>query len=66
MRLNEGLEILWTSDYPDNWDHCGVFYGSSVESVALPSTLKEIEYGAFCNCKELKSISLPERLVFIG
>ena len=58
--------MLGTNDDPDNRDYFGVFWGSSVESVVLPSTLKRIEHGAFCFCKELKSISLPERLEFIG
>ena len=61
MRLNEGLEALG----PDE-DGCSVFYNSALESVVLPSTLKRIEYNAFCNCKNLRSISLPERLEFIG
>ena len=66
-RLNEGLEILGTNEYPEEgraW--CGVFEGSALERVELPSTLKRIEYSAFDGCKKLKSINLPERLGYIG
>lgn len=66
MILNEGLEVLGTNDYPDDWNHCGVFRGSSVESVILPSTLKRIERYTFYDCKNLKNIRLPEGLEFIG
>ena len=61
MRLNDGLEALGTDE-----DECGVFQGSPVESVVLPSTLKRIECYTFYTCKNLRSISLPERLEFIG
>ena len=52
--LNEGLEVLGTSDYirNRNW-RSGVFQESAVEEVTLPSTLKTIEYGAFLGCKNL-------------
>ena len=42
------LEVLGTDEYPDvggRW--YGVFEGSSVERVELPSTLKRIEYSTF-------------------
>ena len=66
MELNEGLEVLGTDEYPDDggtW--CGVFEQSSLECVELPSTLKRIEYSAFEECKNLKSINLPEKLEHI-
>ena len=44
----------------------GVFSESALEHVQLPSTLKRIEYAAFCDCKSLKSIELPENLEKIG
>ena len=65
--LNEGLEVLGTDDYPIEdgvWN--GVFYGSALESIVLPSTLKRIEYSTFVNCKNLTSIEFPEGLEFIG
>ena len=37
-----------------------------MESVFLPSTLKGVEQSTFRDCKNLKSIHLPECLVFIG
>lgn len=37
-----------------------------MESVFLPSTLKGIEQNTFRDCKSLRSISLPESLVFVG
>lgn len=65
--LNEGLEVLGTNEYPDGdgmW--YGVFACSSLESVELPSTLKRIEYNAFEDCKNLKSINLPEMVEYVG
>ena len=46
--LNEGLETLGTDEYPNGdggW--CGVFEGSVLEQVDLPSTLRKIEYSTF-------------------
>ena len=43
-----------------------MFERSAVEHVELPSTLKRIEYNAFNGCKDLKSISLPDKLEYIG
>ena len=67
MKFNEGLEVLGTDEYTDKggmW--YGVFYESTLEKVELPSTLKRIEYNAFSNCKNLKSITLPDKLEYIG
>ena len=65
--LNEGLEVLGTNEYKDNGDwYSGVFQGSVIESVTLPSTLKRIEYNAFRGCANLKSVTLPEGLEYIG
>ena len=61
MRPNEGLEALGTDDYG-----CGVFWGSSVESVILPSTLRRIKDSTFYGCKNLRSIKLPDNLGYIG
>lgn len=66
MQLNEGLEVLGTDDYLNGRELCGVFEGSALERVILPSTLKRIEYDAFWCCKNLKGISFPENLEFIG
>ncbi len=52
--LEEGIEVI------GNW-----FYGTSMESVVLPSTVKRIEAGAFTGCDYLSSITLNEGLVFI-
>lgn len=38
----------------------GAFEGSGVESVILPSTLREIKFTAFNGCKKLSSITIPE------
>ena len=65
--LNEGLETLGTNEYPDGdggW--CGVFEGSALERVDLPSTLRRIEYNVFYDCQCLRNIDLPEGLEFIG
>lgn len=67
MVLNEGLEALGTDEYPDDdgcWD--GVFEGSALESITLPSTLRRIEYSAFKFCERLKAVLLPDGLETIG
>ena len=66
VKLNEGLEVLGTDERPGGWDWCGVFQGSAVEYVELPSTLRRIECSTFAECDNLKSIELPERLEYIG
>ena len=43
-----------------------VFLNSALESIRLPSTLKGIEYSTFENCKNLKSVWLPDKLERIG
>lgn len=68
--LNEGLETLGTDEYPPKDAgfqlYCGVFGGSALEHIELPSTLKGIEYGAFYDCKNLKNVKLPDSLERIG
>ena len=44
----------------------GVFQESGVERIEMPSTLKRIEYNAFQSCKRLKSITLPDKLEYVG
>ena len=66
VRLNEGLEVLGTDDYSGACLPCGVFQGSSVERVVLPSTLKRVERHTFYGCKSLRSTALPDGLEFVG
>ena len=59
--------MLGTDEYDEDggmW--CGVFQNSALEDIFLPSTLKRIEYCVFKCCDNLRSISLPEKLEFIG
>lgn len=65
--FHEGLETLGTDEYPEGgmyWH--GVFADSGLESVALPSTLRRIEYSAFQACMRLKSVSLPAGVSRLG
>lgn len=67
VKFNAGLEVLGTDEYSDDGKmFYGVFEESAVECVELPYTLKELEYSAFENCKNLKSINLPNELTRIG
>ena len=68
--LGEGLEVLGRDDYPPKDAtyrfYFGAFDSSAVEHVALPSTLKRIEYRTFNGCKNLRNINLPAGLTYIG
>lgn len=67
MKFSEGLETLGTHQYAKNRKILpGVFESSAAERVVLPHTLKRIEYCAFLGCKNLKDITLPDRLEYIG
>ena len=56
--LNEGLELLGepgpkeNKQYPDR----GVFAGSGLESVTIPSTVRRLECGTFLDCKNLRDV----------
>ena len=64
--MNEGLEVLGTDEYPRSGLWSGVFEGSALEHMDLPSTLRRIEYSAFDGCEMLRRISLPDGLERIG
>ena len=59
--------MLGTNEYTDSGGAIpGVFCGSTLEGVVLPSTLRRIEYYTFSYCKNLKHITLPDNLEYIG
>ena len=65
--VNEGLEVLGTDEYKDDGNmRAGAFENSGLKIIKLSSTLRRIEYSAFEDCKNLKSIQLPEKLEYIG
>lgn len=47
---------------PDGTERVGNhwFWGSDVESVKIPASVREIGADAFCNCKNLKSVTFAE------
>ena len=61
--LNEGLEVLGTDDGKKLG---GVFQGSALESVELPSTLTTIGDSAFEGCRDLKKVKMSDGLERIG
>ena len=54
--LNEGLEEIGSH----------AFYGTRIQELVTPSTLKKIDDNAFYSCSELKSVKLNEGLEVIG
>ena len=65
--MNEGLEVLGTDEYKEDGDmRAGAFEDSGLRKIKLSSTIKRIEYFAFENCKNLRSIALPDGLTYIG
>ena len=64
---NDGLEALGTDEYKDDGDMgSGVFEDSGLKRIKLSSTIKRIEHSAFKGCKNLKDITLPDGLTYIG
>lgn len=63
--LNEGLEKL---EGPCDDQHSGVFSGTDIEHITLPSTLRVLGDKAFQNCRMLKSMifSRKSKLEEIG
>ncbi len=58
--INDGITYSVTSV-------CGeAFYGNSLSSVTLPSTITRIEYNAFYRCGSLTQITIPSSVNFIG
>lgn len=53
---------------PDGIEGIGAaaFRGSDIESFVLPDSVKYIEFGAFNNCANLKSITIPASVIGIG
>ena len=61
--LNEGLEVLGVGQKTDEEQPEGeVFFGSGIESVKIPSTLKVIEAKTFFKCESLKRVEFSEGL----
>ena len=53
LNLVEGIETL---------EEGAFFYNNQLKRVHIPSTLKEIGEEAFSNCRNLKSIVIPENV----
>lgn len=41
------------------------FYQSAIKTLAMPDTVAEIDYMAFCECKSLTSVLFSKKLVFV-
>lgn len=62
-RMKPGLEVLGTDQKNEDGKMVvGVFYGSALESVELPPTLRVIGNYAFGECQNLKAVELPDGL----
>lgn len=55
-KIFDGIESIGTA----------AFRGSDIESLALPDSVKYIEFGAFSNCVNLRSITIPANIIGIG
>ena len=65
--LNEGLEALGVDECPiGRKKYYGVFQESGLRQVQFPSTLKEIGYRAFMDCRNLNTVCFPEGLELLG
>ena len=60
-RIKPGLEVLGTDQKSEDGKLVvGVFYGSALESVELPPTLRVIGNYAFGECQSLREVRLPD------
>ena len=58
--------MLGKDEYHNGKELYGVFEGSAIEDLKLPTTLKRIEYSTFKSCKNLKRVNLAGKLEYIG
>ena len=65
--LNEGLETIGKKETISG-EICegNAFWGSGIESIRLPSTVKRLEAMTFCNCHALRSVEISDGLEYIG
>ena len=56
VQIPEGVEVIRTF----------AFNSKHITSVSLPSSLREIEKGAFGHCEELREINMPDSILTIG
>ena len=67
VALNEGLRVLGAKEVVDGEEVEGdVFAQSGIESVVLPSTLREVASGTFWKCRNFRSVRFAEGLERIG
>ena len=68
VQLNEGLEKLGAKEEVcDKLESEGeVFYGTAIESIRIPSTVKRVEAGTFKCCYYLINIEIPDGVEYIG
>ena len=67
MQLNEGLERLGPKKVNNGLEYEGeVFYGTAIQSIRIPSTMKRLEAGTFADCENLKSVEIPHGVGYIG
>ena len=67
LSLNSGVTLYGTvTDYVANEIPRTAFFGKKLTTVKLPLNLESIGYAAFAGCDQLRSITLPATLCYIG
>ena len=63
-----GKRVIKLGSYKNGDNYIGVFEGcpSTVERIAVPEGVEEIEGETFANSISIESVSLPESLVYLG
>ncbi len=63
-REYEYMQGYWEDDIEVSGIAECAFYGSSITSITIPSSVDMIGYGAFCNCFKLKTIDVSSNFCY--
>lgn len=64
---DQSFGSMWWEDKAISWGFNGNFYGLYLgEAIVIPNSVREIQSYAFAYCRELKYLSMPQSINWIG